>query len=122
MISGFTAGPDAILFKFFVYQVFRIRGDDFYRIRVFTVNHSGHDYARSVLRSHPETYHSLIAENKVDVFFTCSKRAECVKNERTNSGDLYLRPEITAYIGEQVITREQASYFLDHRKMGNIGV
>lgn len=76
------------IFDFYVYQIYRKRGDDKCRARIFRTFEPGHYQARETVKSTDEgkAFLSMIESNDLDVFFISVKRKGTESQPSENRG------------------------------------
>lgn len=108
-MEGFKPSP---IFEYFVYSIYRMRGEESCRMRIFKVYHSGYKLAMDASDSLPEQeeINDFKRFNKVDVFFKCVKRRGIECKPESFRGFL-------EFVSDVELTKPQLDFFTANRVM-----
>lgn len=108
-MTGFKPSP---VFEFFVYSIFRMRGEDECRARIFRIYESGHHMAMIASESfdEQEEINDFKRFNKIDVFFKCVKRRGV-----DDKGESFR--SVREFVSEIILSNDQVEFFRNNRVM-----
>ena len=108
-MSDFKPSP---IFEFYVYSIYRMRGDDDCRAKVFRIFDAGYHLAMESANSmeQQEEIDDFKRFNKVDVFFKCVKR-----KGSENKGDSFRG--VKEFVSDIPLTKDQVEFFRANRVM-----
>ena len=100
------------IFEFYVYSIYRKRGDDQRRCKVFRVFSTGYHLALESINSHDEQQDidNDKSQNKLDLFFKCVKRKGIESKPDSYRG-------IIEFVDDICLTAEQVEFFRQNRVM-----